>query len=180
MRISDELRDLAAASVLSTLLFASGVLVPQGGYDYSNVRLGYNVGQQRKVSGRLAASIGSFYGDGTKKEASYSGYAGLNSHLAFEPSMSLAWVDLPYGEFTARVLSVRTIVTPTPRMVLSGLMQYNAATHSLSSSARLRWEYRPGSELFVVYSDGRNTLTSGVPDMVNRSFAIKLTRLIRY
>jgi hypothetical protein len=94
--------------------------------------------------------------------------------------MALAWVDLPYGEFTARVLSVRTIVTPNARMMLSGLMQFNAANHSLSSSARLRWEYRPGSELFVVYSDGRDTFTRGVPDVINRSFAIKLTRLIRY
>jgi len=78
------------------------------------------------------------------------------------------------------VISARTIVTPNPRMMLAALTQYNAASHSLSSSARLRWEYRPGSELFVVYSDGRDTLTGGVPDLVNRSFAIKLTRLIRY
>ena len=160
---------------------SSGVIVPAGGYDYSNVRLAYNIGQQRKVSGQVASSIGSFYGDGsTKREVSYSGYVGLNSHLAFEPAMALAWVDLPYGEFTARVISVRTIVTPNPRMVLSGLMQFNAASHSLTSSARLRWEYRPGSELFVVYSDGRDTLTHGVPNVINRSVAIKLTRLIRY
>ena len=159
---------------------APGVIVPAGGYDYETVRLAYTVGQQRKVSGQIASSIGSFYGDGTKKEVSYSGYVGLNSHLAFEPSMALAWVDLPYGEFTARVLSVRTIVTPSPRMVLSGLMQFNDTTHSLTSSARLRWEYRPGSELFVVYSDGRDTLTHGIPAVINRSFAIKLTRLIRY
>jgi hypothetical protein len=31
----------------------------------------------------------------------------------------------------------------------------------MSASVRLRWEYRPGSELFVVYSDGRNTLADG-------------------
>ena len=159
---------------------APGVVVPQGGYDYSNMRLGYTVGQQHKVSGRLSTSIGSFYGEGTKKEASYSGYASVNSHLAFEPSMSLAWVKLPDGQFTARVVSARTIITPNPRMMLAALMQYNAASHSLSSSARLRWEYRPGSELFVVYSDGRDTLTGGVSEIVNRSFAVKLTRLLRY
>ena len=142
---------------------------------------------ESNVAAGLDASLGFFdsldvsgYYARTKKEASYGGYVGLNSHLAFEPSVSLAWVDLPYGQFNARVLSARTIVTPNARMMLSGLMQFNAATHSLSSSARLRWEYRPGSELFVVYSDGRDTLTGGVPDIVNRSFAIKLTRLLRY
>ena len=159
---------------------ATGVVVPSGGYDYSNVRLAYTVGQQRKVSGQLSTSVGSFYGDGTKKEAAYSGYVGLGPHFAIEPTASLAWVDLPYGQFTARVLSARTIVTPNPRMMLSGLMQFNAATHSISSSARLRWEYRPSSELFVVYSDGRDTLKGGVPELVSRSLAVKVTRLLRF
>lgn len=161
-------------------IIATGVLVPTGGYEYSNLRLAYTVGQQRMLSGTLSASAGSFYGGGTKKEASYSGYVGFGSHFALEPAASLAWVDLPYGDFTARVLSGRFIVTPNPRMMLSSLMQYNAATSSLSSSARLRWEYRPGSELFVVYSDGRDTLPIGIPTLLNRSLAVKITRLIRY
>ena len=161
-------------------IIATGVLVPRGGYDYSNLRLAYQLGQQRKLSGTFAVSAGSFYGGGNKQEASYSGYVGFGSHFALEPAASLAWVDLPYGQFTARVVSGRFIVTPTPRMMLSSLMQYNAASSSLSSSARLRWEYRPGSELFVVYSDGRDTLTRGIPDMVNRSLAVKVTRLLRY
>ena len=159
---------------------AAGVVVPSGGHEYSSLRVGYNVGQQRKVSGQLSASVGSFYGDGSKKEVSYNGYVGFGPHFAIEPAASLAWVDLPYGQFTARVLSARTIVTPTARMMLSGLMQYNAATHSLSSSARLRWEYRPGSELFAVYSDGRDTLVAGIPAVLNRSLAVKITRLLRY
>ncbi|MGE3842074.1 MAG: DUF5916 domain-containing protein [Vicinamibacterales bacterium] len=157
-----------------------GVIVPPGGYDYGTLRLSYNVGQQRKVSGRVIGTFGSFYGDGTRREASYSGYIGLNKHLGFEPNASLAWVTLPFGEFTARVVSVRTIVTPTPRMMLSGLTQFNAASHSLSSSVRLRWEYRPGSELFVVYSDGRDTVSPGFPNLVNRSFTVKVTRLLRF
>jgi hypothetical protein len=161
-------------------LIATGVVVPSGGYDYSNLRFSYSVGQQRKVSGQLAGSIGSFYGDGDKKEASYSGYVSLSPHFAIEPSISLAWVDLPYGEFTARVVTGRFIITPTPRLMVSSLTQYNAAINAISSSARLRWEYRPGSELFLVYSDGRNTLTPGIPDLVNRSLALKVTRLFRF
>ncbi|MEQ1573977.1 MAG: DUF5916 domain-containing protein [Vicinamibacterales bacterium] len=159
---------------------ATGVVVPQGGYDYSNARFTYNIGQQRRVSGRAAITVGSFYGDGTKTEASYDGYIGLSPHFAIEPTMSLAWVDLPYGQFTARVLGARTIITPNARMVVSSLVQFNAATHSLTSSARLRWEYRPGSELFLVYSDGRDTLAPDAPRLVNRSLALKITRLLRF
>ena len=65
-------------------------------------------------------------------------------------------------------------------MLISSLMQYNAAAHSLSSSVRLNWEYQPSSQLFVVYSDGRDTLGLGVPDLLNRSFAVKITRLLRF
>jgi hypothetical protein len=62
-------------------------------------------------------------------------------------------------------------------MFVSGLVQYQGLTDSLSTNARLRWEYQPGSELFVVYSDGRTTLSRGIPDRQNRSFVVKVTRL---
>jgi len=64
-------------------------------------------------------------------------------------------------------------------MVISSLVQFNIDGHTLSSSARLRWEYTGGSELFVVYSDGRDSRTRGFPEILNRTFAVKVTRLIR-
>jgi hypothetical protein len=159
---------------------APGVVVPSGGYDFSTLRLSYTVSQQRKVSGQVAISRGSFYGGGDKTEASYSGYMAINPHFAIEPTAALAWVDLPYGRFDTQVLSARTIVTPDARTMLTGLVQFNAATHSVTSSARLRWEYRPGSELFVVYTDGRSTSAPGAPRLMARSFAVKVTRLLRF
>ena len=36
------------------------------------------------------------------------------------------------------------------------------------------------SELFLVYSDGRDTLTPGYPRLLNRSLALKITRLFRF
>ena len=43
-------------------------------------------------------------------------------------------------------------------MFASALVQYNSTDHSFSSNFRYRWEYQPGSELFVVYTDERDTL----------------------
>lgn len=45
---------------------------------------------------------------------------------------------------------------------------------------RLNWEYQPSSQFFVVYSDGRDTLGPGMPTLLNRSFAGKITRLLRF
>jgi hypothetical protein len=50
----------------------------------------------------------------------------------------------------------------------------------MASNLRFRWEYQPGSDLFVVYTDGRDTHPTGFPDLQTRSFAVKLTRLLRW
>jgi hypothetical protein len=158
---------------------APGVTVPSGNYDYDTMRVSYEMGQQRPISGTLSTGVGSFYG-GTRREASYQGRIAPVPFIAFDPGVSLNWVRLPVGRFNVIQITSRVSVTPTPWILISSLIQFNAATHSLSSSVRLHWEYQSGSDLYVVYSDGRDTATTGFPDMLNRSFAVKVTRLIRF
>jgi hypothetical protein len=59
-------------------------------------------------------------------------------------------------------------------------VQYNSSANSLSSNIRLRWEYQPGSELFVVYNEGRDTLQRGTPALQNRAIIVKINRLFRF
>ncbi len=163
----------------SRFTISPGVAVPAGGYTYSATRVSYTLGQQRKVSGRLSAAAGTLY-EGRKSELAYSGRWGIVPQFSVEPSVSLNWVHLPYGDFTARLVSSRFTVTPSARMLISSLVQFNVDSHSVSSSARLRWEYTGGSELFVVYSDGRDTTNTGFPGLLNRTLAVKVTRLVRF
>jgi hypothetical protein len=156
-----------------------GIIVPAGGYDYHLTRASYNLGQQRPLSGRLTAAAGTLY-DGTRWEAGYNGRWGVTPRFSLEPTVSLNWVHLPDGDFTAHLAGTRITVTPSARMVISSLLQWNAGAGTLTSSARLRWEYTGGSELFVVYSDGRDTRAAGFPAMLNRTFAVKVTRLFRF
>ncbi len=158
---------------------APGVVVPTGGYGSETARLSYTMGQQRRVSGRLGLAHGSLY-DGTRTEATYSGRWGVLPQFSIEPTLSLNWADLPYGRFNARLAGGRLTVTPTARMVVSSLVQYNVDAHTLSSSVRLRWEYIVGSELFVVYSDGRDTRSGPNAGLQNRTLAVKGTRLFRF
>ena len=137
-------------------------------------------GNQRKLSGSLSAGYGTFY-DGHRMTAGYSsGRVQFSPRFTIEPSVSINWVDLRAGRFTTRLISQRTTFTLTPLAFLSGLMQYNVGARSLSANVRFRWEYRPGSELFVVYTDERDTTTHGYPDLKNRAFVIKINRLLRY
>jgi hypothetical protein len=102
----------------------------------------------------------------------------LSPRVSIEPGLTVNVVELPAGDFTSRLLSSRATFTVTPRMFFTGLLQFNSSTDAVSSNLRLRWEYRPGSELFVVYTDERDTLTRGLPDLKNRAFVVKMNRLL--
>jgi hypothetical protein len=160
-------------------VIAPGVTVPAGGYTYDTLDATYTLGQQRKASGRVTASYGSFY-QGTRTSLGYTGRVGFSGRFSVEPNVTLNWVRLPYGDFDAPLVGTRFSVTPSARLGFGALTQFNPSAHSLTSSARMRWEYTPGSELFLVYSDGRDTATRGYPGLQNRSFAVKITRLLRF
>jgi hypothetical protein len=51
----------------------------------------------------------------------------------------------------------------TPLMFTSALVQYSSSQNTVSVNARVRWEYQPGSELFIVYNEERDTLAPTVP-----------------
>ena len=159
---------------------AEGVLLPIGGYRFNEVQAGYQLGPQRKIKGRLSLSQGSFY-SGDRTEVGYSfGRVEVTPQLAVEPRLSFNWVDLPEGNFTTELVGARTTYVLTPRMFVSALLQYNSGEHALESNVRLRWEYQPGSELFVVYSEGRDAEVRGFPGLENRAFVVKFNRLFRF
>ena len=90
----------------------------------------------------------------TRQTVAYRGRAQMVAGLAVEPNVSLNWIDIPQGRFTNTVVGGRATYTVTPRMYVAALVQYSSSTTSLSTNIRFRWEYQPGSELFVVLHRG--------------------------
>ena len=68
----------------------------------------------------------------------------------------------------------------TPLMFVSALVQYNSSGETVGANVRLRWEYLPGSELFVVYNEQRDTQVLSFPGLTNRALIIKVNRLFRF
>ncbi len=159
---------------------ASGVTIPVGGYDFADVFASYSMGAQRRFSGTFSIQRGEFFGGNITAYGYRRGRIEITPQFSFEPSISLNRIDLPEGQFTATLMQSRVTYTLTPRMFVGGLLQYNSAGDSLSTNVRLRWEYQPGSELFVVYNDQRDTSLRGTPFLENRAFVVKVTRLFRF
>ncbi len=158
---------------------ASGVSIPAGGYTFQEVQASFNAGPQRKIAGRVGLTRGQFF-DGDRTEVSYSGRLEASSSLMFEPAVSVNRVDLPYGSFRNTVARTRATLTLSPRSFVGALVQYASASHTVSANVRFRWEYQPGSDLFVVYSEGRDTTPRGLPGLQNRGIVVKFTRLFRF
>jgi hypothetical protein len=159
---------------------APGVTLPVEGYDFASVRAGFNLGQQRRVAGALSIEHGSFY-SGNKTTFSWvRGRVNLTPQLSLEPRVSIDRVDLVEGSFTSRLIGSRVTYTMTPMMFASALIQYSSTSDVVSANVRLRWEYRPGSELFIVWNEQRDTLAPRFPELTNRAFVVKINRLLRF
>ena len=161
---------------------SDGVSITPGGYGFDNVAVSYTFGPQYRLSGTTTFETGSFY-DGDRQTLSLRGRLELTPQLGVEPRLTLNWVDLAAGSFTDTVTSARSVYTVTPRMFVAALVQYSSSSSSLSTNLRFRWEYQPGSELFVVYTDDRDTdplAPDRFSELRSRGFVVKINRLFRF
>jgi hypothetical protein len=163
---------------------APGHVIPVGGYHYNDVSMSYNMGQQRRLSGNIGVQLGEYY-NGTIRSLTFSqGRYAILKQFSVEPRVSINHIELPNGAFTTRLFGARTDYGFSPRMFASALLQYSSADHTFSSNVRFRWEYRPGSEFFVVWTDEQDTNPlepqRGSIALRNRAFVIKMTRLFRF
>ena len=160
-----------------------GVVIPVGGYHYNDVLMSYNIGAQRRLSGTIGVQLGEYY-NGTIRSLTFSsGRYAILKQFSVEPRFSINHIELPAGNFTQKQVGARTDYGFSPRMFASALLQYSSVDRTFSSNVRFRWEYRPGSELFVVWTDEQNTNPLDPRDrfaLRSRAFVVKMTRLFRF
>ena len=163
----------------------SHVTIPTGGYDFTDVRLTYSLGPRRPFTGTVEVATGGYFHGRLTSVDLNRGRFDLSPRLSVEPSLSFNWIDLPVpeGSFRTDLLRGRVTYAFTPRTFASGLFQYNSTSRTLGANLRLRWEYSPGSELFVVYTEEQDTdplRPNRYSALRNRAFVVKLNRLFRY
>ena len=157
--------------------------IPAGGYAFTDLQAVYRLGEQRRFNGGITAQRGGFF-DGTITAVGLqSGRLAVLPQMSIEPSVSVNWIDTPRGSFRTDLVVTRVNYAFNARMFFSGLVQYNSASDTVSSNLRFRWEYSPGSEIFVVYTEDRDS-TPLRPDrfteLRNRGFVVKFNRLFRF
>ena len=156
-----------------------GPTIAPGSYSFDDVQVSYSLGAQRRIAGTITAQAGEFW-NGTIRTVSYTAArVSLLKQFSIEPTIQRTRIALPQGAFTTTLVRTRADYAFSPRMFASALVQYNSIDRSFSSNIRYRWEYKLGSEFFVVYTDERDTTTRGYPGLKNRAFVVKATRFFR-
>ena len=159
------------------------VSFPVGGYSFFDVEASWSPGTQRRLNGTFSVLAGDYFDGSIRTVGFRRGRMEVTERLSLEPSFSVNWIDSPYGSFRTDLVVSRVNWTFTPRMFFSGLIQYNSSSKTVSNNLRLRWEYAPGSELFVVYTEDRETdplRPDRFSELRNRGFVVKMNRLFRF
>jgi hypothetical protein len=108
----------------------------------------------------------------------------VTSQLATSASFSRNDVSIPNGDFTADIGSLQVDYAFSPRVSLRSLTQYNSLSDQLSTSARLRYIFRPGSDIYVVYDEVRRDTELLVDPFVDeyrdRQLIVKMTYLFSF
>ena len=160
-----------------------GVTLPVGGYGFRDFETTYAVGAQRRVSGIVTVRLGEYFNGEIRSIGFSRPRVELTPELSIEPTVSVNWVNTPQGSFRTDLTFARLTYTFTPRLFFSGLIQYNSAAKTISNNLRLRWEYSPGSELFVVYTEDRDSdplRPDRLSELRNRGLVVKINRLFRF
>jgi len=104
--------------------------------------------------------------------------AAVSSHLAAQFGYTRNAVDIPFGEFTADIGSVRATYAFSTKLMANALVQYNSLDRGISTNVRVNFIHRPGSDFFFVFNEERGSATSAW-DFANRGAVVKLTYLAR-
>lgn len=99
------------------------------------------------------------------------------------PALPATFIRGEDGRSTIRAVRVGEPLTMDGRLdeaVYTTIRPASSSLNTIETNARFRWEYEPGSDLFVVYTDGRDTTDRRLAQLVNRGIAIKFSRLFRF
>lgn len=147
-----------------------GVVIPPGRYTFNRHGASFVTNRSRRFILDAGGGWGGFYG-GTRREANAGFTWRPDSHLSLEAGHSFNAVRLPQGEFSTNLFNGRVTYNFSRKWLSTCLVQINSAARLTSINARVRYIYRPNSDIFFIYNQ-----TTGVGvERPNRQFQIKVT-----
>ena len=157
----------------------NNVVIPVGDYDFNEYRVSFDSNPSRRLYYSVMLAPQQFYG-GDRFDTQGKVGARLSDRLSTEASWTRNDVSIPNGEFTVDLATLRIDFAISPTMAIRSITQYNSFVEQFSSSARFRWTYRPGSDVFIAYDELRRDPTDPLSAFTfrDRRLILKATFLL--
>ncbi|SPF31643.1 conserved exported hypothetical protein [Candidatus Sulfotelmatobacter kueseliae] len=188
----DDIVDVNAQLLTSPFNLYKNVSIPVGEYTWTRHQLSYGSPRDQRLTFSAFERFGGYY-NGRLNEARARATYRASEKLSF--SLGQQWnrfrlgattdptgttiLPASAGDFSVVVGSFQTNYSFSRFLTLSGLVQMDTANdQAVSANIRLRWNYRPDSDLYVIYTAGQRfaSLTAAnPPQYYENRFVIKFT-----
>lgn len=159
-----------------------GVKLPTGGYTAAASRMHFTTNLSKPVFGTFTFVVGQFF-NGNRRTLQLTGGLRYGSKFTIEPRYELNDVDLTDDtgikqDVTAHILGARTTYSFSPNVSARALVQWDSQADRFTSNFRFNYIIRPGSDLFIVYNEQRDSQATGfLGDPQDRTLVVKLAYL---
>ena len=176
----DDIADVFTQRISTPLHIYKNVFIPNGLYHFARHQLTYGSGKERRFTYNFFERFGGYYG-GTLNE--FRVRANYRPTGKFSISASETWdrfrLPLPNGNFPVVLASLQGNYSFTHFLTFTSLIQVDTSnTQAVSANVRLRYNYRPDSDLYIIYNVGTQFASiapANPPQVRETRFAIKYT-----
>ena len=187
----DDIVDVFTQRLIEPFNIYKDVFIPVGEYHWTRHQLTYGSPQDRKLTASFFERFGTYY-NGHLNEARVRAMYRASERVSF--SFAEQWNRFRLGvvtdasgtvlpssaaNFSVVFGSFQTNYSFSRFLTLSTLLQMDTANNQgASANIRLRWNYRPDSDLFVIYTAGQrfaSLVAANPPQFYENRFAIKVT-----
>ncbi len=133
---------------------SKGVVIPVGDYRFNRYRFEVISSPSRTWQAQETFWTGDFYGGNLLQWTQSLGWNAQDGHIRATLTSENDFARLPWGNFVQRLLQLKGEYAWSPRLILSGFLQYDTESQGLGSNLRLRWTVKPGVEAFFVWNRG--------------------------
>jgi hypothetical protein len=176
----DDIVDVFTQRLTTPFNIYKNVFIPTGVYNWTRHQLTYGSAQDRNFTWSLFERFGGYY-NGSLNEARVRAMYRPSERLTLSLSQQWNRFRLPIadGNFSVVFGALETDYAFSRFLSLSTVLQIDTAnTQGASANIRLRWNYRPDSDLYIIYTAGQQfaSLAAANPvQLYQNRFLVKYT-----
>jgi hypothetical protein len=176
----DDIVDVFTQRITEPFHIYKNVFIPVGVYHFTRHQLTYGSGQDRRFTYSFFERFGSYYGGRLNELRVRAEY---RPTAKFSVAASETWdrfrLPLTNGNFSVLLASLQANYSFTRFLTFTSIFQADTSnTQAGSVNLRLRYNYRPDSDLYVVYNIGTQFASiapANPPEVRENRFVVKWT-----